>query len=141
MLGLFEGLAQSSDVQALSGFLADRASLRRAEGRLEDALADGTAAVDVARTLGIAAQASKQGLVEALEAALRTRTHWTQSRSCSLGSTPSPPDRAHRTSMRRHDGSGRGSTEMPEAISRRLRAFAPWACRSGWRSLSSSTPN
>lgn len=66
---LFEGLAQSSDVQALSGFLADRASLRRAEGRLEDALADGTAAVDVARTLGIAAQASKQGLVEALEAA------------------------------------------------------------------------
>ncbi len=69
VLGLFEGLAQSSDVQALSGFLADRASLRRAEGRLEDALADGTAAVDVARTFGIAAQASKQGLVEALEAA------------------------------------------------------------------------
>ena len=69
VLGLFEGLAQSRDVQALSGFLADRASLRRAEGRLEDALADGTAAVDVARTFGIAAQASKHGLVEALEAA------------------------------------------------------------------------
>jgi tetratricopeptide (TPR) repeat protein len=69
VLGLFEGLAQSTDVQALSGFLADRASLRRAEGRLEDALADGTAAVDVARTFGIASQASKQGLVEALDAA------------------------------------------------------------------------
>jgi tetratricopeptide (TPR) repeat protein len=69
VLALFDGLEKSSDVQALSGFLADRASLRRAEGRLEDALADGTAAIDVARTLGIASQASKQGLVEAVEAA------------------------------------------------------------------------
>jgi class 3 adenylate cyclase/tetratricopeptide (TPR) repeat protein len=69
VLALFEGLAESSDTQALSGFLADRASLRLAEGRFEDALADGAAAVDVGRTFGIAAQAAKQGLVEALEAA------------------------------------------------------------------------
>ncbi|MDP9257957.1 MAG: AAA family ATPase [Actinomycetota bacterium] len=69
VLALFEGLAESSDIQALSSFLANRASLRGAEGRLEDALADGTAAVDVARTFGIPAQSSKQGLVEALEAA------------------------------------------------------------------------
>ena len=69
VLALFEGLEESSDVQALSSYLANRASLRRAEGRFEDALADGTAAIDVARTLGIAAQASKQALVEAVEAA------------------------------------------------------------------------
>jgi class 3 adenylate cyclase/tetratricopeptide (TPR) repeat protein len=69
VLALFEGLAESSDVQAHSCFLANRASLRRAEGQLDDALADGTAAVEVARTFGIASQTSKQGLVEALEAA------------------------------------------------------------------------
>ena len=77
VLALFEGLAESSDIQALSSFLANRASLRRAEGRLDDAVADGTAAVDVARTFGIASQSSKQALVEALEAAFalgRTET-------------------------------------------------------------------
>jgi hypothetical protein len=77
ILRLFEVFAESSDVQALSGFLANRASLRRAERRFEDALADGTAAVGKGRIFGIASQASKQGLVEALEAAFelgRTET-------------------------------------------------------------------
>ena len=62
-------------------FLANRAPLGRAEGRLEDALADGAAAVDVARTFGIVSQASKQGLVEALEAAIASDAR-TRSRTC-----------------------------------------------------------
>jgi class 3 adenylate cyclase/tetratricopeptide (TPR) repeat protein len=69
VLALSEGLAESSDLQTLSCFLGNRASLRLAESRFEEALADGVAAVEVARTFGIASQAAKQGLVEALEAA------------------------------------------------------------------------
>jgi tetratricopeptide (TPR) repeat protein len=70
VLARFEGFGRSSDVQMVSGYLAFRASLRLAQGRLEDALADGVAAVDTGRIFGIASQASKEGLVEALEAAL-----------------------------------------------------------------------
>jgi class 3 adenylate cyclase/tetratricopeptide (TPR) repeat protein len=63
-------LDESTDNQDRSTFLAVRASLNGAEGRLREALADGEAAVEVARTFGIASQSSKHGLVEALEAAV-----------------------------------------------------------------------
>ena len=49
--------------------LASRAALHRAEGRLREALLDGEATIETARTLGIAFQAVKRGIVEALEAA------------------------------------------------------------------------
>ena len=70
VLSLFSRLEDSTDTQELSSYLACRAALRRAEGRLRDALADGEAAIEAGRAaFGISAQSSKQGLVEALEAA------------------------------------------------------------------------
>jgi len=66
---MFSRLEESTDVQERSCYLCSRASLRRAEGRPQEALADGEATIELGRTLGIAAQAVKQGLVEALEAA------------------------------------------------------------------------
>ncbi len=69
-LSLFARLESSTDMQELSGYLACRAALRRAEGALSEALADGRAAVEAGRTsFGMAAQSSKLGIVEAIEAA------------------------------------------------------------------------
>jgi hypothetical protein len=59
----------STDVQDSTVFLASRAALNRAEGRLREALLDGQATIENGRTLGIAFQAVKWGIVEALEAA------------------------------------------------------------------------
>jgi tetratricopeptide (TPR) repeat protein len=70
VFSMFSRLEESSDVQERSCYLGSRAALRRAEGRLLDALADGEATIEAGRTLGIPAQAVKQGLVEAVEAAL-----------------------------------------------------------------------
>ncbi len=71
ILSLFSRLEASSDVQERACFLCTRAALRRAEGRLDDALTDGTAAMDAIRPVGgTAHQAAKLGFVEALEAAL-----------------------------------------------------------------------
>jgi predicted ATPase/class 3 adenylate cyclase len=67
---MFSRLESSTDVQELSCYLGSRAALRRAEGRLQEALADGAATIEVGHTLGISAQAVKQGIVEAVEAAL-----------------------------------------------------------------------
>jgi tetratricopeptide (TPR) repeat protein len=70
MFAMFSRLESSTDLQELSGFLACRASLHRAEGRLREALADGREAVETGRWGGISSQSVKQGIVEALEAAL-----------------------------------------------------------------------
>jgi tetratricopeptide (TPR) repeat protein len=70
IFSMFSRLEESTDVQELSGYLSARASLRRAEGRSQEALADGKAAIETGSTFGISAQAAKQGLVEAAEAAL-----------------------------------------------------------------------
>ncbi|MEP7225606.1 MAG: hypothetical protein ABI783_11700, partial [Actinomycetota bacterium] len=48
---------------------ASRAALRRAEGQLREALADGDAAIETRNLLGISGQSVKQGLTEAVEAA------------------------------------------------------------------------
>jgi tetratricopeptide (TPR) repeat protein len=69
VFSMFSRLEESTDVQERSCYLCSRASLRRAEGRLHEALADGEAAIEVGRTLSIRAQAPKQGIVEAVEAA------------------------------------------------------------------------
>ena len=70
IFSLFSRLGESTDTQELSSYLGCRATLRRAEGNLREALADGEATIQAGRTsFGIAAQSSKQGLVEAVEAA------------------------------------------------------------------------
>jgi class 3 adenylate cyclase/tetratricopeptide (TPR) repeat protein len=70
LLFMFARHEESTDVQELAGYLSSRASLHRAEGRLPEALSDGEAAIEVGRTLGITAQSAKQGIVEAVEAAM-----------------------------------------------------------------------
>jgi len=69
IFSMFSRLEESTDVQELSGYLSARASLRRAEGKPEEALVDGEAAIKTGRTFGISAQSAKQGIVEAVEAA------------------------------------------------------------------------
>jgi predicted ATPase/class 3 adenylate cyclase len=70
MFSMFGRLEDSTDVQNLSCYLGARASLHRAERRFQEALADGLATIEVSRTLGIPAQSTKRGIVEAAEAAL-----------------------------------------------------------------------
>jgi hypothetical protein len=67
---MFSWLRDSTDVQDQGIFLAAAAALRRAEGRLEEALAAGAATIETASTLGPAFQGVKHGVVHALEAAL-----------------------------------------------------------------------
>jgi class 3 adenylate cyclase/tetratricopeptide (TPR) repeat protein len=71
LLSQYEPLRDSSDLQNRMMFLAASAAVARAEGRLEEALRTGVEAAEVSRsTEREASQASKQGLVEAIEAAL-----------------------------------------------------------------------
>ena len=70
MLSMFSRLEETTDVQDRSIYLVSRASLRRAEGRPQEALADGEAAIETAAHFGIQFQAVKQGIVKAVEAAL-----------------------------------------------------------------------
>jgi tetratricopeptide (TPR) repeat protein len=69
VFALFVRLEQSTDVQDKTVYLGSRTCLLRAEGRLREALADGEATIESGRTLGIAFQTVKQGIVEAVEAA------------------------------------------------------------------------
>jgi len=69
IFSLFSHLEASTDQQDRSCYLGAKASLERAEGRLPEALADGEAAIEAARTLGYGQQATKQGIVAALDAA------------------------------------------------------------------------
>ena len=70
VFSLFSRLEGSSDTQELSSYLGCRATLGRAEGKFREALADGEAAVAAGRAaFGLAAQSSKQGIVEALASA------------------------------------------------------------------------
>jgi class 3 adenylate cyclase/tetratricopeptide (TPR) repeat protein len=69
IFSLFSRLEESTDVQERSCYLGSRACLHRAEGRPREALAEGEATIETGRTFGIAHQALKQGIVEAIEAA------------------------------------------------------------------------
>jgi predicted ATPase/class 3 adenylate cyclase len=66
---MFSRLNDSTDLQERSSYLGARAAVRRAEGRVREALADAEATIATASNFGTASQASKQGIVEALEAA------------------------------------------------------------------------
>jgi len=70
LLELFARLKHSSELQAKTMFLVSTAMLRRAEGRLREALAAGDAVLEQGETLGPNFQTVKHALVEALEAAL-----------------------------------------------------------------------
>jgi tetratricopeptide (TPR) repeat protein len=71
LLSLFEPLGDSSDLQNRMMFVAASAAVARAEGRLEEALRIGVEAAELSRSTDReATQAIKQGLVEAIEAAL-----------------------------------------------------------------------
>jgi class 3 adenylate cyclase/tetratricopeptide (TPR) repeat protein len=70
LMSLFSHIEDSTDVQDRSSYFAARASLRRADGRLEETLADAKTALEASSTLGYASQAAKQAAVAALEAAV-----------------------------------------------------------------------
>jgi tetratricopeptide (TPR) repeat protein len=70
MLSMFSRIEDSTDVQELAAYLGSRSALRRAEGKLHDALADAERTIETGRTLGVAHQAVKQAIVEGIEAAL-----------------------------------------------------------------------
>jgi tetratricopeptide (TPR) repeat protein len=71
LLSLFEPLKESSDVQNRMMFISAAATVARAEGRLEEALRLGVEAAEISRiTEREASQGIKQGLVDAIEAAL-----------------------------------------------------------------------
>jgi tetratricopeptide (TPR) repeat protein len=70
IFALFSRLESSTDVQDRCAYLAATAALRRAEGRLEEAVSAGAATIETAPTLGPSFQDIKHGVVDALEAAL-----------------------------------------------------------------------
>jgi tetratricopeptide (TPR) repeat protein len=70
LYALFARLEQSSDLQDRGSHLAATAALRRAEGRLDEALAAGAATIEVAEIFAATFQAVKHGVIDALEAAL-----------------------------------------------------------------------
>ena len=71
VFSLFTHLAGATDVQERGGYLAGDAAVLRAEGHLADALTKGVASVELSRAaFGNSTQTVKQGLVEAIEAAL-----------------------------------------------------------------------
>ena len=70
LLSLFSRLADSPDLQDLGCYYAATAVLRRAEGRLEEAVAAGVRTLESVPVFGLSFQSPKHGLVDAVEAAL-----------------------------------------------------------------------
>jgi class 3 adenylate cyclase/tetratricopeptide (TPR) repeat protein len=70
LYALFGRLDGTADVQERGAYAAVTAALRRAEGRLDEALAAGETALSVADVFGPRFQGVKHGFVDALEAAL-----------------------------------------------------------------------
>jgi hypothetical protein len=67
---MFSDLETSTDLQDQGCVRSTTATLRRAEGRLEEALAAGAATTEVAPTLGANFQGIKHGVVDAIDVAL-----------------------------------------------------------------------
>jgi tetratricopeptide (TPR) repeat protein len=70
LYSLFSRLETSADLQEQGMYRSATAALRRGEGRFGEALEAGAATVELARTFSAGHQLVKQGLVEAIEAAL-----------------------------------------------------------------------
>ncbi len=76
LISVFERMSASDDIQERSVYLAARAVLQRAMGRVADALADAEAALDAGlKAFGPQHQAPKSAVVEALEAAFALGDH------------------------------------------------------------------
>jgi class 3 adenylate cyclase/tetratricopeptide (TPR) repeat protein len=71
----FARTEHSSDLQDRCAYLAVTAALRRAEDRLEEAIAAGAATIEMAEVFGPTFQGVKHGVVDALEAALALGDH------------------------------------------------------------------
>jgi class 3 adenylate cyclase/predicted ATPase len=71
VLSLFAHLAETSDVQDRTGYGSAHAAVLRDQGRLAEAVTAGVEAAEMSTaSFGIGSQSTKQGLVEAIEAAL-----------------------------------------------------------------------
>ena len=70
ILAVFSRFEETTDIQDRSIFFASRATLRQAQGRPAEALADSEAALELIEPLGIRFQSVKQALVVATEAAM-----------------------------------------------------------------------
>ncbi len=71
VLSLFGQLAEASDVQDRAGYGSAHAAVLRAQGGLAEAIAVGVEAAELSTaSFGIGSQSTKQGVVEAIEAAL-----------------------------------------------------------------------
>jgi tetratricopeptide (TPR) repeat protein len=70
LLGRFDELARSEDVQMHGSVFAATAAVRLAEGRLRESLAAAERAIEGRQTLGLGSQDVKQGYRHGLEAAL-----------------------------------------------------------------------
>jgi len=70
LMAQFARIHESTDVQDRSVSLASTAAVRRAEGRLEEAVEAGSAALECAEVLGAYHQGVKHAVVDGLEAAL-----------------------------------------------------------------------
>jgi class 3 adenylate cyclase/tetratricopeptide (TPR) repeat protein len=68
---MFSRLEDSTDLQSFTCYHGSRCAIRRAEGKLREALADAQATIEAGRTtLGVNQQAVKQAIVEGVEVAL-----------------------------------------------------------------------
>jgi tetratricopeptide (TPR) repeat protein len=70
LLGRFDDLARSADVQMHGSVFAATSAVRLAEGRMREALTAGEHAIDGRQTLGLGSQDVKQGYRNGLEAGL-----------------------------------------------------------------------
>jgi class 3 adenylate cyclase/tetratricopeptide (TPR) repeat protein len=67
---MFSRLEDSTDLQGFTCYHGSRSAVRRAEGKLREALADAEKTIKAGRPLGVNQQAVKQAIVEGVEAAL-----------------------------------------------------------------------
>jgi tetratricopeptide (TPR) repeat protein len=70
VVAMFSRLEESTDLQDVACYFGSRSAIRRAEGKLREALTDAEATLEAGRTLGVNQQAVKQAVVEGVEAAL-----------------------------------------------------------------------
>jgi tetratricopeptide (TPR) repeat protein len=66
---LFGSFGDTTDNQELGVYHGTRAQIRRAEGKLAEAMDDAQRTLEVSKTIGIQSQSAKQGFVEGVEAA------------------------------------------------------------------------
>ena len=126
IFAMFDHLEGSSDIQDQCVYLGTRACLRRARGELREALADGEAAVETGRTLGLSFQATELALVEAIEAAFelgesaKVEELLTSIESVPAGSRPPYLDAHARRFRARLAGGDRSGYEVPARRFREL---------------------